>query len=131
MTAGFLFIADGNGHCTGSLFQRKLPGRKFSVYHTIPVEIVLGLPWNFVGFDFGVMASVILHRRRLYLPPACNKKITVFVFSVTHPNLFCKTFPSSLLTLETVFDLFLRGFLLPKFLSLIAKCAYCSSVSNP
>lgn len=55
-----------------------VPCRKFSVYPTVPVEIILGLPCN-LFFGIRVMASVILHRRRLFFFPGCKEKITVFV----------------------------------------------------
>lgn len=105
-----------SGHCTvGSPFHRKLLWRKFSVSPTVPVEIIPVYLANFF-FDIGVMASVVLHKRRLFSPLGCKEKIIVFVFLVTrvmcsHPNLLCKSFQSSFLSLGTAFDLFLTSFL--------------------
>lgn len=75
------------------------------------------LQFFFFFFDIGVMVSVVLHKRRhFFSPPGCKEKITVFVFLVTrvtcsHPNLLCKSFQSSFLSLGVAFDLFLTSFL--------------------
>lgn len=92
------------------------------------------LQFCFLTLEWWLLLSFI--KGGFFFPPGCKEKITVFVFLVTrvmcsHPNLLCKSFQSSFLTLGTAFDLFLRSFLCYTTFCLTAKCAYCCSIFSP
>lgn len=106
-----------SGHCTaGSPFYRKLLWRKFSVSPTVPIEMIPHLSCNLFFLTLGWWLLLSFIKRDLFFPLGCKEKITVFVFLVTrvlcsHPNLLCKSFQSSFLSLGAAFDLFLTSFL--------------------
>lgn len=72
------------------------------------------LQFFFLTLGWWLLLSFI--KRDFFFPLGCKEKITVFVFLVTrvmcsHPNLLCKSFQSSFLSLGAAFDLFLTSFL--------------------